>query len=86
MEKDLKMYSTELIKNFPKEPKNKIYYVVYNEEMIPEAKFLIEIIWGKEYLDDNVEVISSTKQGNKYDINNLYIDPTVYLYRNSWNN
>lgn len=78
------MMSTELIKRFPKEPLKPILYVVYNNEMIESAKFLIEHIHGSDYLKHvTVTAFDARPNDGHYE---LYIDPTVYTYKHSWNN
>ena len=82
------MYSTELIRKFPDNPKKPILYVVYNEDHILEAELFIGMIHGKDYLK-NVKIIpsdtdiSTHSSLRDYDV---YIDPVVHTYKNSWNN
>ncbi len=79
------MYSTELIRKFPKEPERPILYVVYNDDMVESAQFLVATIHGFPYLK-HVTVVPFDKRpktGLSYE---TYIDPTVYTYKNSWNN
>jgi hypothetical protein len=79
------MYSTELIRKFPADPVKPILYVVYNEDMVESAQFLVASIHGFPYLK-HVTVTAfdnRPKDGVNYD---LYIDPTVYTYKHSWNN
>jgi hypothetical protein len=81
------MYSTELIRRFPEEPQRPILYVVYNEEMIESTQFLIATIRGFPYLK-HVTIVPFNKRPNdwrKLDYE-MYIDPTVYTYKHSWNN
>lgn len=84
------MYSTELIRKFPKEPEDPILYVVYNRLHIKEAKELIAIIHGQEYCDKHVTVVafSDSNERTQYTAPpyHIYIDPDVYKYKNSWNN
>lgn len=80
------MYSTELIRKFPEDPKEPILYVVYNEDMVSDAEFLIASIHGQDYLDRNVTVIPFNTPIDR-DINySVYIDALVYKYKHSWNN
>lgn len=82
------MYSTELIRKFPDNPTKPILYIVYNQEHITEAETFIGMIHGQEYLK-NVDIVTlltdECKKADytKYDV---YIDPNVYKYLNSWNN
>lgn len=80
------MYSTELIRKFPAAPQAPILYVVYNEDMVLDARVLISTIHGKDYLDKNVTIVplkTKVADHRKYDV---YMDPAVYRYMHSWNN
>jgi len=80
------MYSSELIRKMPNTPKQKILFVVYNEDMIKEAEQMIATIHSREYLWDHVTVTSFDKpfdrKGQDYSV---YIDPMVFKYKQSWN-
>lgn len=79
------MYSTEMIRKFSVDPKTPILYVVYNEDMIDDAKELISIIHSPKYLEEHVTVVplnTKVEDHIKYDV---YIDPTVYKFMHSWN-
>lgn len=79
------MYSTEMIRKFPETPRRPILFVVYNQDMVEDARELIATVRGANYLDDHITVVPlQTKVDNhmKYDV---YIDPTVYKYMHSWN-
>jgi hypothetical protein len=79
------MYSTELISRFPKEPTRPILYVVYNDDMVESAQFLVATIHGFPYL--KYVTVAPFDKRPKDDIDyEMYIDPTVYTYKNSWNN
>lgn len=81
------MYSTELIRAFPAYPLEPILYVVYENSYINDAKDLIRIIHGKDYLDKHVTVVPFNKPFKKGDTRySVYIDPTVFKYKNSWSN
>lgn len=81
------MYSTELIKKFPVEPTQPILFVVYNETMVKEAEFLIGAIHGPQYLEEHVTVVPFDRPFDKGANNYMvYIDPTVFKYKHSWNN
>ncbi len=79
------MYSTELIRKLPESPDAPILYVVYNRAMIQEAEALIGTIHGDRYLA-NVKVVPFDHKIENYRDYNIYIDPIVYTYKNSWNN
>lgn len=79
------MYSTELIRKFTPDPKAPILYVVYNEDMVDDAKELVSIIHGPKYLEEHVTIVplnTKVEDHIKYDV---YIDPTVYKFMHSWN-
>ena len=81
------MYSTELIRKFPENPTDPILYVVYNESMIEDAKFLISTIHGVDYLNEHVTVVSFNSNHQREDKHyQVYIDSVVYKYKHSWNN
>ena len=80
------MYSTEMIRKFPEEPKAPILFVLYNDTMVEDAEFYISSIHGPEYLDKHVTVVplnTKVEEHSKYDV---YIDPMVYKYMHSWSN
>ena len=81
------MYSTELIRRFPAEPVKPILFVVYNETMVQEAEFLISTIHGDDYTKQHVTVVPFDRPFDKGPNNYMvYIDPTVFMYKHSWNN
>lgn len=82
------MYSTELIRKFPDTPDKQILFVVYNKEMMMEAKALIGTIHGVDYLEKHVKVVPFTEQQEDLDLTqySVYIDPTVMKYKQSWSN
>lgn len=79
------MYSTELIRKFPAEPDKPILYVVYNQEHVRDAKLFIGMIHGDEYLNEHVTIATFGKPFKKARDYDVYIDPTVFAYKNSWN-
>lgn len=84
------MHSTELIRKFPENPQRPILYVVYNEHHIYDAKHFISTIHGIEYFEEHVEIVTFNEEnpGYKHDFTkyDVYVDPTVYKYKMSWNN
>ena len=80
------MYSTELIRKFPPIPEKPILYVVYNEQHIREAELFIGMIHGPEYLEEHVTIVPFGERNVDSRNYSVYIDPTVYAYKNSWNN
>lgn len=81
------MYSTELIRKFPDNPEKQILYVVYSKEMVWEAKALIGTIHGVDYADNHVTVIPFSEKHDDMNLRDysIYIDPTVFTYKHSWN-
>lgn len=86
------MYSTELIRKFPENPDRPILYVVYNKDHILDAEAFIGMIHGKDYLDEHVTVVpllyNSEDPDHRHDYTkyDVYMDPTIYKFMNSWNN
>lgn len=86
MEENLIMYTTELIRKFPRSPQQPILFIVYNEAMVKEATQLIATIHGREYLFDHVTIASFEEPFDRRGVNySVYIDPMVFKYKNSWN-
>lgn len=79
------MYSTELIRKFPQEPEKPILFVVYNNTMIEDAEIYIAALRGFDYLDKHVKVVPFDHAVDDWRNYDIYIDPVVYKYRNSWN-
>jgi len=52
---------------------------------VESTKFLIESIHGAAYLK-NVTVTAFDRRPNDGIHYEMYIDPTVYTYKHSWNN
>lgn len=79
------MYSTEMIRKFPADPRRKILFVVYNEQHVDDAEFYISNIHGDDYLNEWVKVVPLNTKVEKHSTYDVYIDPTVYKYMHSWN-
>ncbi len=79
------MYSTELIRKFPNTPDKPILYVVYNRQHIRNAEMFIGMIHGEDYLKEHVTIATLDKPFKKDKDYSVYIDPTVFAYKNSWN-
>lgn len=79
------MYSTEMIRKFPKKPTTDILFVVYNQDMIEDAETLIGVIHGFDYLDKYVTVVPLNTKVEDHLNYDVYIDPMVYKYMHSWN-
>lgn len=81
------MHSIELIRKFPITPTDPILFVVYNEDHIDTAAFNIVQAHGKSYLDHHVTIVPFDMPLERSDVNyQVYIDPMVFIYKNSWNN
>lgn len=79
------MYSTELIRKFPYEPTKPILYVVYNEQHVKEAELFIGMIHGEKFLEEHVTITTFGAPFKKSRDYEVYIDPNVFKYKNSWN-
>lgn len=83
------MYTTELIRKFPQEPTRPIVFVVYHKDYIHDAEDMISIIHGQDYLSQYVRVIDiNHEHGGNLDPSqcDIWIDPNVLRYKNSWYN
>lgn len=80
------MHSTELIRNFPENPHRPILYVVYNDNMVFDARVLITSIHGADYFDEYVTVVPLNTMVDDHRQYDVYMDPNVYKYMHSWNN
>ena len=72
--------TTKLIKSLPKDPNGQIFWIVYNSDLVNQAKDNIAEIKGRDYLE-HVNVVAMDKMQTFYpDIPyaNLYYDPSVY--------
>ena len=72
--------TTKLIKSLPKDPNGQIFWIVYNSDLVNQAKDNIAEIKGQDYLE-HVNVVAMDKMKISYpDIPyyNLYYDPSVY--------
>jgi len=86
--------SIKTIEKFPADPSAQIVYYVYEKNMIEATESLIEEIHGREYMDKYVTVASIGEdmpvslKTSYFEANsiNIYFDPLVFKYKNSWNN
>lgn len=83
------MYTTELIRKFPKVPNRKILFVIYDKEFQEDAETFIRTIHGDEYMNDFVEIVTIKDNVDKNHYSpafyEIWIDPTVFKYMGSWN-
>jgi len=81
MEEDI----MDLINKFPAEPAKKILYIVYNFDMMDDAREKIAKVHGYDYLDNNVVICPLATRIENQTQYEVYIDPLVYKYLHSWN-
>lgn len=75
MEESMTGKTVAAIERLPENPDRKIYWVVYNKDMIKYTENLIAEIRGKDYLKQHVKVVSiEKKQGAN---NSIYLDPML---------
>lgn len=75
MEESMTGKTVAAINRLPENPDRKIYWVVYNKDMIKYTENLIAEIRGKDYLKQHVKVVSiEKKQGAN---NSIYLDPML---------
>jgi len=75
MEESMTGKTVAAIERLPENPDRKIYWVVYNKDMIKYTENLIAEIKGKDYLKQHVKVVSiEKKQGAN---NSIYLDPML---------
>ena len=81
------MNSADLIAKFPSDPAKPILYVIYEDAHRNHAEYLIDKIHGKEYRTTNITIVDINDKEVNRDPNDVdvWIDPTVFLYINSWN-
>jgi len=65
----------EAICRLPRTPTKRIYWIVYNDDMIEYTKTMISDIKGKEYLDNYVTVVSKTDDSRERSKGAIYFDP-----------
>jgi hypothetical protein len=75
MEKSMTGKTVAAINRLPEKPEKKIYWVVYNKDMIKYTENLIAEIRGKSYLKKHVKVVSLEKKEGAN--NTIYLDPML---------
>lgn len=81
------MYSTEFMRRLPEHPEKPILYVVYSDALIDVTRTLLIDVHNEQYVDKFIEIVAYQSQAsaNYLYTHDVYIDPAVYLYKNSWN-
>lgn len=86
--------STDIINSFPENPISKIFYYVYNKDMIPAAiKHIIELR-GQDYFDEYVLIKSIDESTDTIRLSTssiigdslpllIYFDPNVFNYKSN---
>lgn len=67
----------DAIKNLPDDPKEPIYWVCYNEDMIAGAEKMISLIKGESYLD-KCQVITRNKSEIPESNSQIYYSPDLH--------
>lgn len=65
----------QAITNLPTNPHKRIFWIVYNHDMVEYTKDLIEVIKGKEYLDKYVTVVAKSDPSKDRTKGMVYFDP-----------
>lgn len=65
------------IRSLPTSPDKQIYWIVYNEDMVPHTEDLIREIRGQEYFDKYVTVVSKSNPSKERTKGTVYFDPTL---------
>lgn len=63
------------INNLPECPSKRIFWIVYNQDMIEYTRKMIEEIRGKEYLDNYVTVVAKSDPTRDRTTGSIYFDP-----------
>jgi hypothetical protein len=67
----------QAISHLPDNPRKRIYWIVYNSDMIKYVETLIKEIKGQEYLDNNVTVVSKSDPSHDRAKGTIYFDPSL---------
>lgn len=63
------------INSLPATPSKRIFWIVYNHDMIEYTRNMIEELRGKEYLDNYVTVVSKDDPSKERTTGSVYFDP-----------
>lgn len=65
----------QAITNLPANPRKRIFWIVYNRDMIKYTEDMIVDIKGREYLEKYVTVVSKNDPSNDRTKGSIYFDP-----------
>lgn len=65
----------QAILNLPKTPRKRIYWIVYNHDMIKYTEDMIAEIKGEEYLKKYVTVVAKSDLSKDRTTGSVYFDP-----------
>lgn len=63
------------IKNLPENPSKRIYWIVYNNDMIEHTESLISELKGEDYLNKFVTVVAKSDPSKDRTKGSVYFDP-----------
>lgn len=67
----------QAIKLLPDNPPKKIYWIVYNQDMVKYTEKLIANIRGSEYLTKYVRVVAKGDSSTRRSKGTVYFDPSL---------
>lgn len=65
----------QAILNLPKTPRKRIYWIVYNHDMIKYTEDMIAEIKGEEYLEKYITVVAKNDPSKDRTTGSIYFDP-----------
>lgn len=65
------------IRSLPATPDKRIYWIVYNEDMVSYTENLIREIRGREYFDKYVTVVAKNDPSKERTKGTVYFDPSL---------
>lgn len=68
----------QAIYKLPDAPQKRIYWIVYNEDMVKYTEGLIAELRGQEYLDTFVRVVPKNDNSKRRAKGTVYFDPGLY--------
>lgn len=66
------------IRSLPKEPTKRIYWIVYNQDMVEFTAKRIAEIRGQDYLDKYITVVAKGDPSKERTTGSVYFDPLLY--------
>lgn len=73
------------IKSLPESPSRRIYWIVYNQDMVPYTENLIKEIRGEEYFRKYVTVVAKNDPSKERAKGIVYFDPLLYYHLGNGN-